>query len=131
MNCRAKFHGNRATNWGLLQEDVSRMEYLKVKQSVSPHFLFAYSGLVVSVTNLWLAASPDGLVYDPMADPPQGFVEFKNPYSVGDKTLEEAVANCKTFCLTKKDGKLELKKATIITTKYNAQCFAQTAIGAI
>ena len=68
----SKFHGNRATDWGLLQENVSRTEYFKVKQSVSPHFSFAYSGLVVSVTNLWLAASPDGLVYDPLADQPQG-----------------------------------------------------------
>ena len=109
----SKFHENRATDWGLLQEDISRKEYLKVKQSVhvSPHFSFAYSRLVVSVTNPWLAASPDGLVYDSLANPPQGLVEFKNPYSVRDKTLEEAVANCKTFCLTKnKDGKLELKK---------------------
>ena len=63
------------------------------------------------MTNPWLAASPDGLVYYPQADPSQGLVEFKNPFSVRDKTLEEAVASCKTFCLTKnKDGKLELKK---------------------
>ena len=66
------------------------------------HFSFAYSGLAVSVTNLWLAVSPDGLVYNPLADPPQGLVEFKIPYSVRDKTLEEAVANCKTFCLKKR-----------------------------
>ena len=75
---------------------------MKVKQSVTPDFLFASSGLVVSVTTPWLAASPDGLVYDPQADPSQGLVEFKNPYSVRDKTLEEAVASCNTFCLTKK-----------------------------
>ena len=124
----SKFHGNRATDWGLLQEDVSRTEYLKVKQSVSPDFSFASSGLVVSVTNPWLAASPDGLVYDP----PQGLVEFKNLYSVRDKTSEEAVASCKTFCLTKNnDGKLALKKAMIITIKCNVQCFAQTVIGVI
>ena len=51
-----------------LQEDVGRTEYLKIKQSVTPDFSFAFSGLVVSVTNLWLAASPDGLVYDPQAE---------------------------------------------------------------
>ena len=59
-----------ATDFGLLQEDVSRLVYLKVKQSVSPHFLLAFSGLVVSVTNSCLAASPDGLVYNPQANPP-------------------------------------------------------------
>ena len=61
----SKFHGNRATDWGLLQEDISRMEYLKVKQAISPDLSISNSGLVVSVTNPWLAASPDGLVYDP------------------------------------------------------------------
>ena len=29
-----KFHDNRATDWGLLQEDVSWLEYLKVKQAI-------------------------------------------------------------------------------------------------
>ena len=43
------FHGNRATDWGLLQEDVSRVEYLKVKQISSPGFAFETGGLVVSV----------------------------------------------------------------------------------
>ena len=107
----SKFHGNRATDWGLLQEDVSQGEYLKVKQAISPEFSLVNSGLVVSVANPWLAASPDGLVYDPKADPPQGLVEFKNPYSVREKTLEEAATNCKTFCLTvNNDGRLQLKK---------------------
>ena len=53
----------------------------------------------------------DGLVYDPQAKPPQGLVELKNPYSVRDKTLKEAAANVKTFCLMiNKEGKLQLKK---------------------
>ena len=68
----SKFQGNRATDWGLLQEDVSRTEYLKLKQAaISPDFSIANSGLVVSVTNPRLAASPNRLVYDPKTDPPQ------------------------------------------------------------
>ena len=108
----SKFQGNRATDWGLLQEDVSRTEYLKLKQAaISPDFSIANSGLVVSVANPWLASSPDVLVYDPKANPPQGLVEFKNPYSVREKTLEEAATSCKTFCLAlNNDGKLQLKK---------------------
>ena len=95
----------------MLQEDVNRIEYLKLKQAISPDFSIANSGLVVSVANPWLAASPDGLVYDPKANPPQGLVEFKNPYSVREKTLEEAATSCKTFCLAlNNDGKLQLKK---------------------
>ena len=34
-------------------------------------------------------ASPDGMVYDPQADPPQGLVEFKNPYSIREETLKK------------------------------------------
>jgi len=30
----SKFRGNRATDWGLLQEDVSKAEYLKLKQLI-------------------------------------------------------------------------------------------------
>ena len=59
----SKLHGNRATDWGLLQEDVIHAEYLKVKQAISPEFSLVNSRLVVSVANPWLAASPDGLVY--------------------------------------------------------------------
>ena len=105
------FHGNRATDWGLLQEDVSRVKYLKVKQISSPGFAFETGGLVVSVSNPWLAASPDGLVFDPLEDPPQGLVELKNPYTIRDMTLDEAATNCKTFCLGKNsDGNLQLKR---------------------
>ena len=105
------FHGNRATEWSLLQEDVSRAEYLKVKQAVSPHFTFEYSGLVVSVSNPWLAASPDGLVFDQLEDLLQGLVELKNPYEVRDITQQEAAATIKTFCLEiNSDGKLQLKR---------------------
>ena len=36
----SKFHGNRATDcWGLLQEDVSQEEYLKVKKPFHLNFL--------------------------------------------------------------------------------------------
>ena len=65
----------------------------------------------MSVSNPWLTASPDGLVYDPLEDPPQGLVEFKNPYAVRDITLQEAAATTKTFCLElNSDGKLQLKR---------------------
>ena len=49
------------------------------------------------------AASPDGIVYDPSFNPPQGLVELKNPYSARDKTVEEA-ASSKSFCLKLDNG---------------------------
>ena len=97
----SKFRGNRATDWGLLQEDVSRLEYLKLKQIDSPAagYSVTKSGLVISLEHPWLAASPDGLVYDPSFDPPQGLVELKSPYATKDKTVEEVAAGNKSFCL--------------------------------
>ena len=96
----SKFRGNRATDWGLLQEDVSRSEYLKLKQIDSPAgYSVTKTGLVISLEHPWLAASPDGLVYDPSFDPPQGLVELKNPYAMKDITVEEAAAGNKSFCL--------------------------------
>jgi len=106
----SKFQGNKATDWGLLQEDFSRQKYLEVKKLDSPGFSISKSGLVVSLEHPWLAASPDGLVYDPNFNPPQGLVELKNPYSTKDKMVEEAAAS-KSFCLhLDKEGKLYLPK---------------------
>ncbi len=83
---------------GLLQEDLSRSKYLETKKIYSPGVYITKSGLVVSLDHPWLAASPDGIVYVPNFDPPQGLVEFKNPYTTRNKTIEEA-AGSKSFCL--------------------------------
>ena len=72
-----KFHDNRTIDWGLHQEYVSWTEYLNVKQAISLEFSIVNSGLVVSVANLWLAASPDGLVYDSQKEPPKGWLYLK------------------------------------------------------
>ena len=117
----SKFRRNRATDWVLLQEDVSRSDYLKLKQIDSPGYSVTKSGLVISLEHPWLAASPDGLVYDPSFDPPQGLVELKNPYATKDKTVEEAVAGNKSFCLKiDEGGKLYLLKSH--SYYYQAQC---------
>ena len=51
----ASFRGNAATRWGHLQEPRSQSRYIQLKSSdLKVHT----SGLVVSVTHPWLAASP-------------------------------------------------------------------------
>jgi len=106
----SKFRGNKATEWGNLQEETSREKYKELKLATTPGYLVAQCGLVVCVKHPWLAASPDGFVYDPASDPPEGLVELKNPYTARDKTLIEA-AGCKNFCLQlDKEGKLALKR---------------------
>jgi len=95
-----KFEGSTATRWGLLQEESTNTQYLKEKQYTSPDLSTSQSGLIISPDNPWLAASPDGLVYDPTETSPYGIVEYKNPYSVRNKTLHEAATTKKGFCLT-------------------------------
>ena len=94
-----EFTGNTATRWGILQESSTNEQYLQSKQTESPDIRTTSTGLVISNDHPWLAASPDGLVYDPLEDPPNGVVEFKNPYSVRNLTLCEAAIKAKGFCL--------------------------------
>lgn len=97
------FRGNKATMYGTLMEDKARQEYIeKQQENGHPGLTTEQSGLVISTHNPWLAASPDGRVQDPNATPSQGLVEYKNPFSMKDLTIEEAAEN-KTFCLEKKE----------------------------
>ena len=108
----SKFEGNTATKWGNLQEESTNTKYLEEKQKTSSHITTCKSGLVISLDNPWLAASPDGLVHDPMENPPDGIVEFKNPYSMRNNTLHEAAGIQKGFCLSldKSADKLSLNQ---------------------
>ena len=108
-----KFTGNTATRWGILQEGSTNEQYLNYKRKESPDISTTQTGLVVSTEHPWLAASPDGLVYDPVESPPYGVVEFKNPYSVRNLQLTEAAIKNKGFCLQYDSAldKLQLKKS--------------------
>ena len=121
-----KFTGNTATGWGILQESATNEQYLKCKQTESPDISTTSTGLVISNDHPWLAASPDGLEYNPLEDPPYGVVEFKNPYSARNSTLCEAAIKVKGFCLqyNPDTNKLGLKKNMIISTKFNVPCIA-------
>ncbi len=105
----SNFKGNKATHYGTAKEQETRQEYITYQQrNGHPDLSVETCGLFISLTTPWLAASPDGTVYDPKdASQVLGLVEIKNPpYSMRDKTLDEA---CKTstFCL---DDKHKLKR---------------------
>ena len=117
-----KFEGNTATRWGILQEETTKAKYLAEKQKTSPGIATSQSGLVISTENPWLAASPDGLVTDPTENPPQGIVEFKNPYSVRNNTIYEATSSKKGFCLKVDDETGELSLKTNHEYFYQVQC---------
>ena len=86
-----KFQGNSANQMGTFHEEDSNRECLKRKRELSPNISTSKCGLEVPVANPWLGASPAGLVHDPTSDPPDGLVEFKNPYTARNITLDEAV----------------------------------------
>ena len=70
--------------------------------------------------NPWLAASSDGLVTDPCgSENHSGLLELKTPFSVRDKTLDEACSG-KIFCLEKKGSKYKLKRKH--DCYYQVQC---------
>ena len=123
------FEGNTATKWGILQEETTNSKYLEAMRKSSPDITTNQSGLVISLANPWLAASPDGLVYDPKENPPQGIVEFKNPYSVRNDSLNEAAIAKKGFCLglDKTTNKLSLKQ----NIKYSVLCIVLSVSGVI
>ena len=95
------FTGSKATRYGTLMEDVARQEYVnKQHENGHPGLKTRESGLVISMDNPWLAASPDGKVEDPNSPNPQGLMEIKNPYSARMLTIREACEN-KSFFLEK------------------------------
>ena len=111
----SNFKGNAATRYGLAQEKASSIKYLQwlrthgsVEASVDRN-----CGLIVSSTYPWLAATPDRLVIDPSASPlsPEGIVEFKNPYSYRESSLQEAIENKKRSCLVNVEGCFSLKRS--------------------
>ena len=71
------FRGNKATEWGIQQEEASREKYKEVMLTSSADYSVVQCGLVVSVKYPWLAASPDGLVYDPTSNPQRAWLNSK------------------------------------------------------
>ena len=108
----SNFRGNAATHYGSDKEESTRQQYeTYMKQNGHPTFKIEKCGLFVSLENPWLAASPDGLVHDPDTAQPLGLIEIKNPYSVRQLSLEEAIKT-PTFCLEqhKDDNTYRLKR---------------------
>ena len=118
------FRGNEATRYGARMEDTTRQDYLAYQRERGhPKLTIAKVGLVVSLDNPWLAASPDDRVTDPDNPQPLGLVEYKNPFVARQLTLSEA-CDLSTFCLQKKetDGKTTYKLKQRHDYCYQVQC---------
>ena len=106
------FRGNQATQYGTAMEAKTSQQYtVHQKENGHANLQTHKSGLVISVTNPWLAASPDERVHDPStASSPWGIAEYKNPHSAKNLTLEEACdkVKVKQFCLEKIEKNSEM-----------------------
>ena len=91
------FRGNK---YGILREDAAKEKYVAEQQANHPGLYTKPSGLVVSLENPWLAASPDGTVLDPYTG--IGLVVFKNLFTNKDYTIGEACSN-RGLCLEKQE----------------------------
>ena len=83
------FRGNKATMYGTLMEDKAREDYIAYQHKENhPGMTITKCGLVVSMANPWLAASPDGVVHDSNSTLCEGVVECKVPFSLKEETIE-------------------------------------------
>ena len=107
---QSNFRGNKATTWGLDQEEGSKIQYLAYMQQYSPNITVnTECGLAISLNHPWQAATTDGFVHDPCETPTDGLVEFKNPHSCKDQQIEIAIMEKKIKFLTIHQGKTQLK----------------------
>ena len=115
------------TEWGIEHEPIAIAEYVD-HQHIHGHrnLTVTSSGLVVSATHPFLAASPDGAVYDPSdAQQPLGFLEVKCPYSQRNFTPADACSSPGFCCSLDDSHKLRLRQ----NHRYFAQVQGQMAVG--
>ncbi len=104
------FKGNAATHYGISNEDDTREKYITyMKQHGHSNLSVEKCGLFVSTENPWLAGTPDGLVHDPDSTQPLGLLEIKNPYSVREMMISEAVEKPSFYLEKKEDNIYKLK----------------------
>ena len=70
-------------------EEKARQDYITCQRRAdNPDWNVNKCGLFMSLIDLWLAASPDGIIYDPRnSERIVGIVEIKCPYKMREKTL--------------------------------------------
>ncbi|CAH3033748.1 unnamed protein product, partial [Pocillopora meandrina] len=77
----------RAIAHGKAKERVARSIFARNMQKVTKTFTVFDAGMCVNPSLPYLGASPDGKIYDPLADPCYGLLEIKCPFSKRADTL--------------------------------------------
>ena len=87
----SSFRGNVTTLYGITTEEKARQDYITYQRRTDNlDWNVDKGGLFVSLLDPWLAASPDGIIYDSRNPERIGIVEIKCPYKMREKTLAEA-----------------------------------------
>ena len=58
----------------------------------------------MSTAHPWLAATTDGWMKDPEANPCNGLLEFKKPYSYSELAVSDTIVSKQCDCLDIEDG---------------------------
>ena len=80
-----------------------------MQASEHPNLTVAEFGFVIHLEKSWLGASPDGVVEDPVSVIPTGLMGIKCPYSMQDKSPEEACQDPSFYCSLSEDGSVILR----------------------
>ena len=101
----------KSISHGKRNETLARTIYSqKMQKKVSRLFTVYESGLVVPPSHPYLAATPDGKVFDPTETSNFGLIEIKCPYTWRNMTLQDACEDDKFYCSMDTDGRIHLKK---------------------
>ncbi|XP_020896110.2 uncharacterized protein LOC110235034 [Exaiptasia diaphana] len=100
---------DRMLKWGRENEDVA----VQVYRGLGDYKMVKIfpCGFYISPEDSFLGATPDRVVYDPLARHPWGILEVKCPYSVKKKTAIQAAKEVKTFMCREENGLLFLKES--------------------
>lgn len=112
----------RMMKWGRDNEDVAVQVYSGLDAYKNVQVFEC--GLFISPEDSYLGASPDRVVYDPLATYPWGLLEVKCPHSVRKKTPLQAAKEAKTFMCREENGLLYLNE----THQYYYQVQGQLGI---
>ena len=112
-----KMKETKATRYGRQNEPVAHEAYAIYFRSRHPNATVQTTGVHIDVSQGWLAASPDGLVYDPTADNPEGLIEIKCTFRAVDTNILDLCTRPElkptTLCLEyrRDKGQFQLKRS--------------------
>jgi len=93
--------------WGVENEKLARSVYVEyMNKQGHKGLLVEDCGFIVDQQEGYLGASPDGRVYDPSSDQPNGILEIKCPYTKRTQTPQQVCDDPSFYCTFENDKML-------------------------